>query len=1020
MKRQRSTKGKAPVLSNQFVLTPTTTTTSSTAKQQLTAFSTPVTNVAPSAAGCLLIPPAPGRSTVNAVAAGVNDAFKDHMLDNVGTVLATVLARGEMSKSTKAVLQVVSEALGTITAGNGSSRGARKAGTATAFKRELQVWRQTPKAPSQPLPSDLAVHKGPARTAFAELQNMTPPAPPPPPPFKLGSGKRGTSTRAPDSAPKRSKADVNIKKSAKKGRKAPPPPTVPPPENGYEYRPYEAAKILLDPAHKGKAKGIVEGWRADSLVPASYPRIMAVKQECAQAETTAAANLLLGTPSPPIVDAGWHQMGPKPAAMPGEMRELARKINGTGISLSNKHIKSYLVDKRKAELTAAGKSLIGASLAPESRTVAGCKAMAATSSHASIGKATATTESRFTASNSLRNCASLAAATLVARTLPGVDPVQHADCSDAAAKGATQAQAFVQRFNAGVPVALVAPSLTSNLDDTCCFTFDGQGQLKVEDYTVSQQYGRSGADRSQSQSDFNDTSGKMGVRVYLTQGINAGGMAAPLCMSLRNLTERELPIEVCPNGVMVIPIAGLNLASGASLEALSSGTGYLVLLRKSSAVVADSGQSPEQIWMQHYVTKMYVPWMRRCRAFLGHEAADSPPPPHLSATMSSDGCGAQLRAMTNPAVVKILGDELVTATKSAAAGTSTQQALDVGVIFKLLKKYLKGDPGSGGLQNELMVRLVTKILTSTEGICLTAAKVKHVAAFCGRVPNIMAAAMTPANIKRSFEWCGQLVDADGGVSVEGCWATCLRSRYGFLSQTEEALLRDTLPELYEIMSENGYIAEADFDRLGFPQDLDSAGKSAPKVLSANQEGEERNKILNHHTQVALRAARVGSKAAVIAEKAVAAQQATAKHLGEADRALRSMVRAAKGGEWLAAAPPLAVVAAAAACEPVHVATVNSAALQSFIRVRMYRNWARRAPEETDWVWPKGKGTADAGTRCYVSEAHRLRNHPIVMEPPQSPVAVQLPEATAQDTTALPDLPQATVLPVQHIAGGNIA
>ena len=951
---------------------------------------------------------------MNPVAAAVNDSFKHHMLGNITLVVSTLVEKGGMSAENQQVLRVVSAALAQVHAKAGSQQ-ARPAGAAQAFKGLLNDWRKTPKARVQPLPLALSVHKSSVRTAFAEIQNILTPATPQPPPFDLEPGKK-----------RRAKPRLKARPAKRAGGNPPPPPPPPPPPgpaNGYEYSPHEAARILLEPAARGKARVIVAEWKDQGLIPVGYSAVMGRRAEYVAMLQRNAANQAAGRALETEQDAGWNAMGPKLLSTPAEMRRLARVVNGTGIGLGNSHVAAHLAEKETARRAAEGKSSIGAKLNPDKRTVAGYKAMAACTAYASTSKTTASTEKRYNAVNSLRNAASLAAQALVACTLPGVDIVRHAECSEAAAKGRTDAQRRVSEYNGGVPVALVAPSCRGNIDDTTCFTFKDQGELILEDYVVSQQNGRSGADRSHSCSNFDDASGKMGIRVTLTQGINAGGMAAPLCLVLKNLNERELSPETCPSGCLVIPIAGLNIASGASLDALSSGTGYLVLLRKSGAAVSDSGQSPEQVWLQHYLVNIYVPWVNQCRSFLGAAAEDGVVPPHLTATLSSDGCGAQLRAVCNPAVVAILNANLVVATKNAAACTATQQALDAGAIFKLIKRYLKSDKGHGGLQNSLMVSLVTNLLNTTEGINLAAAKVGHVAAFCGRVPNILASAMTTSNIKKSFEWCGQLVAEDGGVNVEGCWATCLRSRYGFLSTEEESLLRDSLPELYEIMSTTGHIAETDFDRLGYPQDRDPSGAEVPKLLSAAQEDQERNKIVNHHHQVLLRAARVGSKAAAIKDIAEKGLAVATKHLAEGDKALRAMVRALKGGDWLAAAGPLAVAAAAEGCKLEHVAAVNSDALQSFIRVRVYRSAKRGAPTaEAGWAWPKGKGNANdagAGVRCHISEAFRLRSYPVLMEKPEAPAAVHLPAVEEEhDTAALPELPQATVLALQRIAGSS--
>ena len=73
-----------------------------------------------------------------------------------------------------------------------------------------------------------------------------------------------------------------------------------------------------------------------------------------------------------------------------------------------------------------------------------------------------------------------------------------------------------------------------------------------------------------------------------------------------------------------------------------------------------------------------------------------------------------------------------------------------------------------------------------------------------------------------------------------------------VTTAEYNLCKSTLPELLKIQLQNGHVSESEYDRLGYPVDLDPCGEEVPKTVTISQECRQRAKCLSHDYQIHLR------------------------------------------------------------------------------------------------------------------------------------------------------------------------
>lgn len=122
----------------------------------------------------------------------------------------------------------------------------------------------------------------------------------------------------------------------------------------------------------------------------------------------------------------------------------------------------------------------------------------------------------------------------------------------------------------------VNPNLVLSTDDTSLFVFEGQSNNNNDwDWKIIDKTNGNSSVRS----DFevgDDAGNNGGLRVRLTFTFTASGLAAPPYVAVSGLTESELSVEKCPDGLLAAEIPGL--CKGGD-DIFNMGIGWLVFLR---------------------------------------------------------------------------------------------------------------------------------------------------------------------------------------------------------------------------------------------------------------------------------------------------------------------------------------------------------------------------------------------------------------------------------------------------------
>ena len=104
------------------------------------------------------------------------------------------------------------------------------------------------------------------------------------------------------------------------------------------------------------------------------------------------------------------------------------------------------------------------------------------------------------------------------------------------------------------------PNLVLSTDDTTLFVFEGKARdMEEEDMWKWKMIDATNTDSSV-RSDFEvgeDGENTGGLRLRLTFTFTAGGLSAPLYVSVSGLTDEELSPELCPDGVLATKVPGL-------------------------------------------------------------------------------------------------------------------------------------------------------------------------------------------------------------------------------------------------------------------------------------------------------------------------------------------------------------------------------------------------------------------------------------------------------------------------------
>ena len=96
-----------------------------------------------------------------------------------------------------------------------------------------------------------------------------------------------------------------------------------------------------------------------------------------------------------------------------------------------------------------------------------------------------------------------------------------------------------------------------------------------------------------------------GMRVRLTFTMTGTGSLAPPFITVTGLSEKELPVETCPSGVMHIEIPGLCVGAGQDLR--HEAIGYVAFIRANSN--SASGKTTDIRNFEFYRDEVLIPFV---------------------------------------------------------------------------------------------------------------------------------------------------------------------------------------------------------------------------------------------------------------------------------------------------------------------------------------------------------------------------------------------------------------------------
>jgi hypothetical protein len=130
-----------------------------------------------------------------------------------------------------------------------------------------------------------------------------------------------------------------------------------------------------------------------------------------------------------------------------------------------------------------------------------------------------------------------------------------------------------------------------------------------------------------------------GLRVRLTVTISAAGMMAPIYATVTGLKDSEMPIDLCPSGIVIIEVPGLSCGN---VDIRNQQSGYIVFLRQSGH---EGKGNTETENFRLYREKVLLPFIDASRVSNGHksgaEVSDA-----LTAVSWIDGALAQFLGPT--------------------------------------------------------------------------------------------------------------------------------------------------------------------------------------------------------------------------------------------------------------------------------------------------------------------------------------------------------------------------------------
>jgi hypothetical protein len=459
-----------------------------------------------------------------------------------------------------------------------------------------------------------------------------------------------------------------------------------------------------------------------------------------------------------------------------------------------------------------------------------------------------------------------------------------------------------------------------------------------------------------------------GIRVRLTVTISAAGMMAPIYATVTGLKDTEMPIDLCPSGIVIIEVPGLCCGN---VDIRNQQSGYIVFLRQSGH---EGNGSTETENFRLYREKVLLPFINDCRVASkytpGDEVADE-----FTAVSWIDGAMAQFQVVVDESSQVSDAVRKVVSCKHAAAATGTQQPADLCATFRLLKHLAKVTTISTGPSTALGRTIKQAIAASV--VSLSTKKCAALVDFTACLPEMLTKAASPQLIIDGFEASGLYSRNHEGPDFLAMIRTCRRH----LKDDELNLCYQHFNTLLSWFMENGIVSDDNMRSLGFADDIDAYGKVVIRPDSMTQENWQRAKCLSSTKQRQMRLDMIRSAQEKIHQKQMEGQLKKLAMLNENSKCEDIIYRLLRQGEGDHRSKGDVIATADYAT----FAKCSVSQLKSFIHVRLFSGISTRG---SGFIWPnKGnESMSQSGEICLVKIAFDNRMTPIVFQANQNPSA----------------------------------
>ena len=695
---------------------------------------------------------------------------------------------------------------------------------------------------------------------------------------------------------------------------------------------------------------------------------------------------LNGSPSKGL-QKSWGETGRNPYLDRCDVGDIVLDLqSNSGYCLDSKSLEATIAEKQKNDLLARGiQPLSSSNTTPSATSIRNYKSLIAAQPGVSVARtAVIKSPTRYTAENSLRSAMSFilttAATHFTLSTQINPDVYKDIKRSDAVSESSKFLFDQISKVHNNRPLQPVRRAYVMSTDDTTEFVFQGQGSnlSKAEFVLVSSKALATSGTRAKFKTGSTDCAN--GLRVKLTHTFAANGTMAPLFVSVCGLTERELPTEQCPSGVLVLKIAGLCIGE-------ASATGTVIFVRN------DNDKQTDKVRFRVYRDDVFLPFVSRQRTLCdgwneGCDIDDS-----LRVVSWCDGDIQQIATIVEDETLQKFKSLKIVANKQSAARSATEQAADLAKVFKTqhalqyMTTAANVDPSNHPMKRVIMQGFEEMM---DKGLNLNLIKRKALIDFLSCIPEVLTKAATRSNIVHGFVSNGLVGDERSYNSkfAMADFKLMLSTIRRDVTTTEYELCKSTFAELFKIQLENGFVSESEYDRLGFSQDMNVAGEEVLKTATVSQECRQRAKNLSHKIQVELRKER--------------------ENLLEAEEKRKAANRINKCHKLLQDNKTCEAKLNGTAVTLELLSKCNSKELQAFIHVRNFKT------ERTeDWKWPrKGKlEEAESGEDNLIKRAFDCSQKEVILTVPSltSAVPSETPNTRHTEAGVVHSLPRANTI-----------